>query len=83
VVAFTVPGQPDFWYPFTADPLPAGGTETFLGLLTCHPTVHGETVSITARADYCSGDELVPAYCRVDEETEGNNVSTSISEALP
>lgn len=83
VVAFTVPGQPGFWYPFTADPLPAGGTETFSGILTFHPAVHGETVSITAYADCCSGDEFMPSYCRVDEGNEGNNASTSISEALP
>lgn len=83
VVAFTVPGQANFWYPFTADPLAAGTTETFSGILTFHPAVHGQTVSITARADCCDGDEFVPAYCRVNESDEGNNVSAAISQALP
>lgn len=83
VVAFTVPGQSNIWYPFTADPLAAGATETFSGILTFHPAVHGETVSITAKADCCDGDEFVPPYCRVDESDEGNNVSAAVSQALP
>jgi hypothetical protein len=83
VVAFTVPGQASIWYPTTNSPLAVGTDRSFAGKLTFHPAVHGETVTITALADSCSGDEFMPAFCRVDESNETNNESGSISVALP
>lgn len=83
VVAFTVPGQSDFWYPHTTMSLAVGSDATFDGKLTFHPALHGETVSLMATADSCSGDEFMPDYCRVNESDEGNNASTAISVTLP
>lgn len=83
VVAFTVPGQADIWYPHTSASVPAEGEETFSGLLTFHPSIHGETVTLKAIADSCSSDEFMPDYCRVEESDEGNNGSAAISVALP
>jgi CARDB len=83
VATFTVPGQSDIWYPHTTMALAAGSDATFDGKLTFHPAVHGETVSLTATADSCSGDELMPEYCRVNESNESNNKSTAISVPLP
>lgn len=81
-VAFTVPGE-DIWYPFTDGPLAAGASVTFSGVLTFHPSVHGETVTIKATTDSCSAEEFTPDYCRVNEKNETNNESTSITVALP
>lgn len=84
VVSFSVPGQSSVWYPFTAAPLAAGQDVTFLGNVIFHPSVHGETVSLVAIADSCSGDEFTPAYCRVNESNEGNNESAALTGiALP
>ncbi|MEC4684469.1 MAG: CARDB domain-containing protein [Nitrospirota bacterium] len=83
VVAFTVPGQTDIWYPKTSSPLASGGEVTFSGKVTFHPSLHGVTVSLNAIADSCSGDEFMPDYCRVNESNEENNKSTSISLTLP
>ncbi len=83
VVAFTVPGQSDIWYPHTSGSRAAGSTVTFAGKVTFNSAEHGVTVSLKATADSCSGDEFMPAYCRVDESDEGNNQSASISVALP
>jgi len=83
VVAYTVPGQSDIWYPYTGTSLGAGATKPFVGKLTFHPSVHGETVTITALADSCSGDEMMPSYCRVNESDESNNESATVSAALP
>ena len=82
-VAFTVLGQSNMWYPYTTGPLAAGDDVTFTGKLTFHSSVHGVTVSITATADSCSGDEFMPDYCRVEESNEDNNESTPILVSLP
>lgn len=82
-VAFTVPGQSDIWYPYTSGPLAEGSTETFMGTLTFNDAERGVTVSLTATADSCSGDEFMPDYCRVEESNEGNNESDPISVTLP
>lgn len=82
VVAFTVPGEANLWYPHTDVLLPGGDEVTFDGILTFHPTVHGE-VSLTAYADSCSGDEFMPDYCRVSESDETNNESAAIVVILP
>jgi len=83
VVAFTVPGESDIWYPFTDASLPPGGQVTYDGKVTFLSSGGGETVSLKATADSCNGDEFMPDYCRVEESNEGNNDSTSISIPLP
>jgi hypothetical protein len=82
LVAFTVPGQDNSWYPYTIAPLAAGSEVAFKGLVT-FSNVWDETVSLRATADSCAGDEFVPDYCRVEESNEGNNESTSIPVSLP
>ena len=83
VVAFTVPGQSDIWYPYTSSTLAAGADTAFSGKVTFNPSIHGETVSLKAIADSCSGDEFMPAYCRVEESDETNNESAPLSASLP
>ena len=83
VVAFTVPGQADIWYPHTSASVPAGSEETFSGWVSFLPSVQGETVTLKAVADSCSGDEFMPEYCRVEESNEVNNESSAISISLP
>jgi hypothetical protein len=82
-VAFTVPGQPNIWYPYTSGPLASGSSAAFAGRLTFHPSEHGVSVSLKARADSCSGDEFMPVYCRVEESDETNNESAALSVPLP
>lgn len=82
-VAFTVPGQNDLWYPFTGAPLPGGSEVVFDGSLTFSARLQGQNVSLVTLADSCSGDELMPAYCRVEESHEDNNLSQPLSTTLP
>jgi hypothetical protein len=82
-VAFTVPGQNSLWYPFTSAPLPAGGEVAFDGWVTFSATLQGQTVSLVGLVDSCSGDESMPATCRVEESHEDNNRSTPLSLTLP
>jgi hypothetical protein len=70
-------------YPFTRRSLPAGGEVTFGGTVIFHPSERGVTVSLTATVDSCSGDELMPDYCRVQESNEANNLSAPVSLLLP
>ena len=83
VVAFTVPGQSDTWYPWTSVPLAPGDEVTFTGTVSFIAGSGGQTVTLTALADSCSGDEFMPSYCRVLESDETNNESATISIALP
>ena len=83
VVAFTVPGQASTWYPFTSGPLAPGATQTFNGILTFHPSLHGINVDLVSHADSCLGDESMPFYCRVLESNETNNDSYTITLELP
>ncbi len=83
LVAFTVPGQQDIWYPFTSADLAENQSVTFNGKVVFHPEVHGVNVTLKAIADCCRGDEFKPEYCRVDESNEANNDSHSISVSLP
>lgn len=83
VVAFTVPGQSSSLYPFTSAELAAGAETVFEGKVTFISSARGQTVSLTATADSCSGDEFMPPYCRVEESDEMNNVSDPISVPLP
>jgi hypothetical protein len=82
-VAFTVPGQNDLWYPFTSAPLPPGSEIVFDGRVTFSARLQGQTVLLVGLADSCSGDEFMPATCRVEESNEDNNYSTSLSLTLP
>lgn len=83
VVAFTVPNQSDIWYPHTSGTLAASETVTFEGILTILSSNHGETITLKATADCCSGDEFKPDYCRVYESNETNNGSSLITVSLP
>jgi hypothetical protein len=82
-VAFTVPGQNNIWYPFTNTPLPPGDEVVFAGMVTFLARLQGQNVSLTGLADSCSGDEFMPATCRVEESREDNNLSQPISLTLP
>jgi hypothetical protein len=82
-VRFTVLGPDSTWYPFTKAPLAAGSEVTFAGTVTFPSALQGQTVSLRAVADSCSGDELMPDYCRVEESNEDNNLSREISVRLP
>lgn len=77
------PGPPPSWYPMRNTPLGPGASATFRGDVIFHPREHGVTVSLTAKADSCAGDEFMPSHCRVRESNEGNNVSSPVSLALP
>jgi hypothetical protein len=83
VVAFSVSGQSSMWYPATTTQLPGGSMVTFTGNAVFGAFESGETVSMYAYADSCSGDEFMPAYCRVLESSEINNQSASTNVALP
>jgi hypothetical protein len=80
-VSFSVPFQPSQWYPYTSTSLAAGDSVTFVG--TVNFIISGETVDLRAIADSCSGDEFMPAYCRVNESDETNNVSADVVVVLP
>jgi hypothetical protein len=83
VVAFTVPGQDNTFYPFTKTPLAAGNSVTFTGKVIFHPSVRNVTVTLRAIADSCSGEEFVPDFCRVKESDERNNTSVPLTLSLP
>jgi len=76
VKPFTVPGQPDMWYP-RQNGLGAGEEATFSGNLyigtPSGPSLYGQKATIVAMVDSCSGDEFMPDYCRVKESSEVNN----------
>jgi len=79
---FAAPGSRDDQY-WTTATLAAGSSATFEGRVTFGPTDRHKTVSIRAVADSCDPVEFMPAYCRVQESTEGNNMSSPVSVALP
>ena len=83
VVAFTVPGETDTWYPFTDVALAPGAQVVFNGKVAFHSSVRNVQVTLTALADSCSGDEFMPPYCRVSESSETNNLSSGILLNLP
>lgn len=82
VVAFTVPGQSSPWYPFTSAALPPNGDILFVGKLVSPYWRDGERLRLRAIADSCSGDELMPEYCRVEECDETNNSSDFIGATI-
>ena len=73
---FTVTGQRDIWYPWQSG-LGIGEEVTFSGNLQIGlpggDSLYGQSVTIIALADSCSGDEFMPSYCRVEESLENNN----------
>ena len=77
--------EDDTWYPYTNGSLPPGSEVTFEGVVVFSDVhaVQGETVSLSAMADSCAGDESMPAHCRIEEGDEGNNESASLSVSLP
>jgi hypothetical protein len=83
VAPFTVPGQSHVWYPYTGAPLAPGSQVIFEGSVTFSSSLRGMRVSLIAVADSCSGDEFMPAYCRVEESNEDNNESATLSVTLP
>ncbi|MFN8456723.1 MAG: hypothetical protein U0401_18990 [Anaerolineae bacterium] len=88
VVAFTAQASADVdpadgFYPFTRQPLPPGAAVTFNGQVTFNPKERGVTVSLSAVADSCSGEELTATFCRVNESNEGNNTSAPLLLPLP
>lgn len=83
VVPFVVGNTTDIWYPYTNASLNSNSTVTFTGSVIFPPSKHGETVTLIAIADSCSGDEFMPDYCRVEESNEDNNKAAAISVSLP
>lgn len=82
LAAFTVGGQHDRWYPYTASPLAPETKVTFEGIVTL-PSTPERSVSLQAIADSCASDEFMPDHCRVEESDEGNNASEPIVIDLP
>ena len=80
VVSFKVGSA--VWYP-SLPSLAAGASHTFTGNVIFNSSVHNVTVPLWATVDRCSGDEFMPAYCRVEEERENNNDSAPINVAIP
>lgn len=82
-VPFTVAGQADRSYPSTVAPLSPRGSVSFEG--TAYITGPGNrTISLTAKADSCDGDEIaMNGFCRVRESDEQNNTSNALSISLP
>lgn len=82
---FTVAGQPDIWYPWQ-NGLGRGEEVTFSGNLQIGipggDSLYGQSATIMALADSCSGDEFMPSYCRVEESQENNN-ENQITVQLP
>jgi hypothetical protein len=76
VKPFTVLASGDRWYPWKTG-LARGQTYNFRGTLYIGiprgASLHGQRITIIPRVDSCSGDEFMPAYCRVRESNEGNN----------
>jgi hypothetical protein len=71
---FFLNGDPQGYY-INVDNLPPGGQAEYTGFVAFlggHPDTNAW---VTAEADSCSGDELMPDYCRVQEYDERNNVS--------
>jgi hypothetical protein len=78
---FFLNGDPQSYY-INVDNLPPGGQagfNGFVGFLGGEPNM---TAWVTAEADSCYGDELMPDYCRVQEYDESNNTSNELKGAL-
>jgi hypothetical protein len=78
---FFLNGDPQTYY-INVDNLPPGGQEEFTGFVAFLGEQPNTTAWVTAEADSCSGDELMPEYCRVQEYDENNNVSNELKAPL-
>jgi hypothetical protein len=78
---FFLNGDPQSYY-VNVDNLPPGGQEEFTGFVGFLGGEPNTTAWVTAEADSCSGDELMPDYCRVQEYDERNNVSNELRASL-
>ena len=83
VVAFSVPGESSGFYPFYELTLPPGEETMFEGNLVFSTFIRNQQVTIRVEVDSCSGDEFFPAWCRVDERNENNNLSNTLVVQLP
>ena len=82
VAPFSVPGETSAFYPFARGALAPGTDMSFEGIVRLPGELAGETISLTAVADSCAGEEFMPAFCRVEENEEGNNEAT-LQQELP
>lgn len=55
----------------------------FKGKVILPSSWRGETISLNAIADSCSGDEFMEDYCRVKESNEENNKSNTLTVQAP
>jgi hypothetical protein len=78
---FFLNGDPQTYY-VNVENLPPGGQEEFNGFVAFLGEEPNTTAWVTAEADSCSGDELMPDYCRVQEYDEKNNVSNELRAPL-
>lgn len=83
VAQFIAFDESNSWYPYTEAPLPAGQQIRISGEVILPDLLQGQTIALSVLADSCSGDELMPGYCRVLESNEGNNESQQIGITLP
>jgi hypothetical protein len=83
IVPFSVPGAASSFYPSTSKNLLPGELAIFDGELIFFDDHQGQTVSVRAIADSCSGEEFAPAYCAVAEFFELNNRSPFVPIDLP
>jgi len=80
---FTVSGQAGSAYPFITTSLATGQETVVTGWMIFSNQLQGQVVTFGVLADSCSGDELMPSYCRVMESNESNNESRLIPFRLP
>ncbi|MGH7525483.1 MAG: hypothetical protein ACREMX_02140 [Gemmatimonadales bacterium] len=83
VTPFRVSIQADQFYLFTEGPLEPAGELTLEGIVMFRGVSGGQRVQLRVEVDSCSGDELFPAFCRVDEFDEFNNRSEEIPVFIP
>ncbi len=83
VMSLLSPETTDSFYPYRRTPLQPGETWTIDGELVALRNGLSASISIRIEADSCSGDEFMPAECRVAEASEANNFSRRIDVALP
>jgi hypothetical protein len=80
-VAFRVGAE--LWYPTIAAGFASGASRILSGTVVFPRSLSGASLQVRAFADSCSGDEFMPAYCRVSELRESNNSGAPVSLRLP
>lgn len=81
LTSFKVAGSTDQWYGRLRMPIGAGTTQTLVGDIALR--LNRETVMpFTVDADSRLGDEIIPAFIRVQETNENNNTA-SINVTVP